>query len=169
MDVLIDGVKYKAIESVDVSHTVATPEHRVEEGYNIVDHAFFEPIEVQFTLSVTEQELQKLKSLYNSKQTTEVVYKGGVVDNVILKQLDVTQGGSKNMLKATVTFRQILKAKAKTAEIPLEVIKSEDEAKGSNSQQSPSEQNVQQAPQKQENKSWLDSIFDFFGNLFGGK
>lgn len=170
MEILIDGYKYKAIENIDVTHTVITPEHKVEEGYNIVDHAFFEPIEINVTLSIDESELQRLKSLYKSKNTTEIVYKGGVIDNVILKNISVTQGGSKNILKAEVTFRQILKARAKTTTILLEdITKDEKDAKGGDTAIQPTTQNVQKAPEKKDNKSWLDSIFDFFGSLFGGK
>jgi len=170
-EILLGGNKFKAIEIIDLTESAVVPEHKVEEGYPIADHIFFQPVEFRLTLTLLEDEIEILKQLFESKQPIELVCKAGVFEDVVIKELSITQGGSINTFKAVVRVKQIIKAKAKTATIPLQqlqVTPDESDAKGGRTATDPQQKQVPSAPEKQENKSWLDSIFDWFGSLFGG-
>ena len=170
-EILLGGQKFTAVEVVDLTESAIIPEKRVEDGYPIADHIFFQPAEFQLNLVLLEDEIETLKQIYESKEPTTLVCKAGVFEDVVVRELSITQGGSKNALRATVRVKQILKAKAKTATIPLQQLQatsSENEASGGETATEPPQKEVPQAPEKQENKSWLDSIFDFLGGLFGG-
>jgi len=170
-DILLGGNKFTAIEIIDLTESAVVPEHKVEDGYPIADHIFFQPAEFRLTLTLLEDEMEILKQLFESKQPIELVCKAGVFEDVVIKELSITQGGSINTFRAVVRVKQIIKAKAKTATIPLQqlqVTPDESDAKGGETATDPPQQQVPSAPEKQENKSWLDSIFDWFGSLFGG-
>jgi len=170
-EILIGNQSFKAIQIVDLTDSAETPEHRVEDGFSVVDAIILKPKEFSLTLELIEEEIEPLKQLYESKQPTEFVCKFGVFENIVIKELHITQGGSTNSFRATVLLKQILKAKSKMVAIPLQqlqVTPDESDAKGGKTATDPSQQQVPSAPEKQENKSWLDSIFDWFGSLFGG-
>ncbi|AIY89886.1 phage baseplate protein [Geoglobus acetivorans] len=170
-DILLGDVRFTAIEIVDLSESVVIPEHRVEDGYPIADNIFFQPAEFQLTITLLEEEVETLKQLYESKQPTTLICRFGVFEDVVIQELNMTQGGSRNTFRAVIRVRQILKARAKTAEVPLSdlgLTADESEASGGATATSPLEKDVPDAPTKQENKSWLDSIFDWFGGLWGG-
>ena len=132
-EILLGGNKFKAIEIIDLTESAVVPEHKVEEGYLIADHIFFQPVEFRLTLTLLEDEIEILKQLFESKQPIELVCKAGVFEDVVIKELSITQGGSINTFKAVVRVKQIIKAKAKTATIPLQqlqVTPDESDAKG---------------------------------------
>lgn len=165
-EILLGGQKFMAVEVVDLTESATIPEHKVEDGYPVADHIFFQPAEFQLNLTLLEDEVGTLKQLYDSKQPTTLVCKAGVFEDVVIKELNITQGGSKNTFRAVVRVKQILKAKAKTTTIPLQDLQltaSEDEVPGGATAITPLSQNVPNAPEKEENKSWLDSILDWFG------
>lgn len=167
-DVILGGHKFTAVEVVDLTESLTIPEHKVEDGYPVADYAFLQPAELQLNLTLLERELEVIKQLSMSREPTILLCKAGVFEDVVVKELNITQGGSINTFRAIVRVKQIIKAKAKTAQIPLAVTADESEAKGGNTATSPAQKEVLQAPEKQEGKSWLDSIFEFFGGLFGG-
>lgn len=170
-DILLGGQKFTAVEVVDLTESAAIPEHRVEDGYPVADHIFFQPAELQLNLTLLENEVDTLKQLFESKEPTTLVCKAGVFEDVVVRELNITQGGSKNAFRAVVRVKQVLKAKAKTATIPLQslqVTPDESDAKGGATATSLQIQEVPDAPTKQENKSWLDSIVDWFGGWLGG-
>lgn len=170
-EILLGGQKFTAVEVVDLTQSAVVPEHKVEDGYPISDHIAFKPAEFRLTITLLEDEIETLKQLYESKQPIEFVCKAGVFENIVVKEIHITQGGSINTFRVTLHLKQIIKAKAKTTTIPLQqlqVTPDEKDGKGGKTVTDPQQQQVSQAPQKQENKSWLDSIFDWFGSLFGG-
>ncbi len=165
-EILLGNKKFKAIEVVDLTESLAVPEHRTEEGFKVADHVFFEPAEIQLTLTVDANEINTLKSLFESKEVATLTCSLGVYENVVVRELSAMQGGAANVYRAVVRVKQIRKAKAKFTTVPLPITPDEEEAKGGESAVSPPQKEVPQAPEKQENKSWLDSIFEFFGGLF---
>ena len=169
-EIQLGGQKFIAVEVVDLTQSAAIPEKRVEDGYPVADHIFFQPAEFQLNLTLLEKEISALKQLYESKQPTTLVCKAGVFEDVVVRELNITQGGSKNTFRAVVRVKQILKARAKTTTIPLPALQltpSETEAPGGNTATTPPAQEVPSAPQK-DKKSWLDSIMNWLGGLFGG-
>lgn len=166
-EIQLGGQKFTAVEVVDLTESATIPEHKVEDGYPVADHVFFQPVEFQLNLTLLESEISALKQLYESKQLTTLVCKAGVFEDVVIKELSITQGGSKNTFRAVVRVKQVLKAKAKTTTIPLQDLQltpDESEASGGETATSPPTQEVPDAPeQPQENKSWLDSILEWFG------
>jgi len=147
----LGGQEFTAVEIVDLTESATIPEHHVEEGYPVADHIFFQPAEFQLTLTLLENEIETLKSLFESKEPTELVCKAGVFEDVVLKELTITQGGSKNAFRAVVRVKQILKAKAKTTTVPIPALKvtpnenDDKETKGGNTITSPQSKQVPQA------------------------
>jgi len=168
--ILLGGHEFRAIRVINLSQSATTPEHRVEEQFSIVDHIILEPIEFRLELELLkdEGEVDKLNSLFEARQPIEFVCDLGVFEDMVIKSREFVEGGSVNTVRASVHIKQIRKAKAKTATIPLPIIQSEEDYPGSDTAVSPLQQQVPSAPEKQEEKSWLDSIFDWFGGLFGG-
>jgi len=170
-ELLLNGHSLKVVQITDFSESKDIPEHRVEEGYDVSDNQVYKPAEFQIQLEVEESDLEMIKQLYESKQPTEFVCKFGVFEDIVIKELHITQGGSTNSFRATVLLKQILKAKSKMAAIPLQqlqVTPDESDARGGKTATDSQQKQVPSAPEKQENKSWLDSIFDWFGSLFRG-
>ncbi|ADB58532.1 phage baseplate protein [Archaeoglobus profundus] len=172
--ILLSGQEFTAVEIVDLTQSAVVPEHKVEDGYPVADHIFFQPAEFQLTLTLLENEIEALKQLYEAKEPTELVCKAGVFEDVVIRELTITQGGSKNTFRAVVRVKQILKAKAKTAEIPLQQLQvtpnenDDKETKGGNTAITPQTKQVPQAPkQPQGSQSWLDSVVSFLGGIFG--
>ena len=172
--ILLGGQEFTAVEIVDLTESAVVPEHHVEEGYPVADHIFFQPAEFQLTLTLLENEIEALKQLYEAKEPTELVCKAGVFEDVVIKKLTITQGGSRNAFRAVVRVKQILKAKAKTAKIPLQQLQvtpnenDDKETLGGDTATDPSTKDVPQAPEEpQEGQSWLDSIASFLGGIFG--
>lgn len=167
----LGGQEFTAVEIVDLTQSAVVPEKKTEDGYPVADHIFFQPAEFQLTLTLLENEIETLKSLFGSKEPTELVCKAGVFEDVVIKELTITQGGSKNAFRAVVRVKQILKAKAKTTTMPLQqlqVTPSEEDSKGGDTATDPPQQDVPQAPEEpQEGQSWLDSIASFLGGIFG--
>lgn len=169
-EILIGNQSFKAIQVVDLTDSAETPEHRVEDGFSVVDTIILKPKEFSLTLELMEDEIDPLKQLYESKQPTEFVCRFGVFEDIVIKELHITQGGSINSFRATVRLKQILKVKAKTTTVSLpelQITPDESEAKGGDTAIPPQQKQVPSAPEKQENKSWLDSIHDWFAGLFG--
>ena len=170
-DILLAGQPIKITQVINLSQPADVPEHRVEDGFSVADTIVLKPAEFELQLEVDKDQLNELKQFYEQKQPVELVCKFGIFENVVIKELSATQGGSTNYFRATLRVRQILKAKAKTTTVSLpelQVTPDESEASGGDTAIPPQQQNVPSAPEKQENKSWLDSIFDWFGSLFGG-
>ncbi len=171
-EIQLGGQKFTAVEVVDLTQSAVIPEKRVEDGYPIADHIFFQPAEFQLNLTLLENEIPVLKQLYESKQPTTLICKAGVFEDVVVRELSITQGGSKNTFRAVVRVKQILKAVAKTTTVPLQALQltpNETDSPGGNTATESSTEEVPDAPEKEENKSWLDSIMDWFGGLFGGE
>jgi hypothetical protein len=165
-EIQLGGQKFTAVEVVDLTESATIPEHKVEDGYPVADHIFFQPAEFQLNLTLLESEISALKQLYESKQPTTLVCKAGVFEDVVIKELNITQGGSKNTFRAVVRVKQILKAVAKTTTIPLQDLQltpNESDVPGGATATTPPTQEVPDAPAKEENKSWLDSILSWFG------
>ena len=172
-EIQLGGQKFTAVEVLDLTQSAVIPEKRTEEGYPVADHIFFQPAEFQLTLTLLENEIETLKSLYESKTPTTLICKAGVYEDVVIRELNITQGGSKNTFRAVVRVKQILKAKAKTAEIPLQQLQvtpnetNDSETPGGNTAISPPQQEVPQAPEEpQGGQSWMDSIVTFLGGIF---
>ncbi len=169
----LGGQEFTAVEIVDMTESAVVPEHRVEDGYPVADHIFFQPAEFQLTLTLLENEIEALKQLYEAKEPTELVCKAGVFEDVVIKELTITQGGSKNTLRAVVRVKQILKAKAKTAKIPLQQLQvtpneNDDKMKGGDTATDPPQKEVPQAPEEPQNgQTWMDSVISFLGGIFG--
>ena len=170
-EILINNQSFKAIQVVDLTDSAETPEQRVEDGFSVVDTIILKPKEFSLTLELMEDEVELLKQLYESKQPIEFVCRFGAFEDIVIKELHITQGGSANTYRASISLKQILKAKAKTAAIPLhqlQVTPDEKDAKGGDTTISPQAKQVPQAPeQPQENQSWLDSIVTFLGGFLG--
>jgi len=172
-EIILGNNTFNAIEVVDLTAEALTPEHKVEAGYSVVDHIVLQPKEFRLTLTLNEDELRWLEELYRSKQPTTFVCKFGVFDNVVVKEISLRQGDALNVFKATCVIKQILIAKAKTTTLPMELnlTPAEEEMPGGDVAVEPPEQEVPQAPAEPESeeKSWLDSIFEFMGMLFAGE
>lgn len=171
MDVLIGGKSFKAINVVDLTKDADLPEHRVEEQFSISDHIILKPAEFEFELQLfkDEGEVESIMQLYEAKQPLDLVTQFGAYSDMVIKSVRLRDSDSKNIAYATVHIKQIIKAKAKTATVSLpELIPDDSSFKGDNTAKTPQQTTTPTAPEKQENKSWLDSIFDWFDNVFGG-
>jgi hypothetical protein len=171
-EVLLNGRPLKVVQIIDLTESKeVVPSHKVEEGYDVSDHLINKPAEFQIQLEVEESDLEMIKQLYENKEATEFVCKVGVFEDVVVKELHITQGGSINTFRVTLHLKQILKAKSKTATISLpqlQVTPSEEQSKGGDTAVSPQPKQVPQAPEPpQENQSWLDSIVTFLGGILG--
>ena len=172
--ILLGGQGFTAVEIADLTESAVVPEHRVEDGYPVADHIFFQPAEFQLTLTLLENEIEALKQLYEAKEPTTLICKAGVFEDVVIRELTITQGGSKNAFRAVVRVKQILKAKAKTAKIPLQQLQvtpnenDDKETPGGDTATDPPQQEVPQAPEEPQNgQTWMDSVISFLGGIFG--
>ncbi len=178
-DILLGGIRFTATEVLDLTESATTPEHKVEEGYSIVDHILLQPAEFQLNLTLLESEVNTLKQLYEAKQPTTLACKFGIFEDVVVKELTITQGGSKNTFRAVVRVKQILKAKAKTATIPLQDLQlTPDESEASGGETATSlldgwmvkEFSKYQQQQEQDSgteKTWADQVFGFLSSFLG--
>lgn len=170
-EILLNGQPLKVAQIIDLTESKDVPSHKVEEGYDVSDHLINKPAESQIQLEVEESDLEMIKQLYESKKPTEFVCKLGVFENIVVKEFHVTQGGSINTYKVTLSLKQILVAKSKMATVSLPQLKvtpDESQAPGGDTATSPQSKQVPQAPEPpQENQSWLDSIITFLGGIFG--
>jgi len=170
-EVLLNGRPLKVVQIIDLTESKEVPSHKVEEGYDVSDHLINKPAEFQIQLEVEESDLEMVKQLYESQQPTEFVCKLGVFENIVVREFHVTQGGSINTYKVTLSLKQILIAKSKTATVSLpqlQVTPDESQVPGGDTAISPQPKQVPQAPeQPQENQSWLDSIVTFLGGILG--
>ena len=170
-EILLNGKKLRIVQIIDLSQTKDIPQKRIEEGFNVVDHLINKPAEIQIQIEVMESDLEMIKQLYESKEPTEFVCKAGVFENIVVKELRISQGGTINTFRVTLHLKQILVAKSKTAIVSLprlQVTPSEEQSKGGDTATSPQPKQVPQAPEPpRENQSWLDSIVTFLGEIFG--
>ncbi len=168
--ITLGDYEFRAIKIYDLTQSAKTPEHRVEEQFSIVDHVILQPAEFRLELELVEDEIGILMSLFESKEPVELITDFGIYEDMVIKNLEITPSSSTTK-RASVQLKQIRKAITRTATVPfttdLPVTQDESTYPGSKTAVSPYKQEVPQAPEKQENKSWVDSIFDFFGGLFG--
>ena len=122
-EILLNGQPLKVAQIIDLTESKDVPSHKVEEGYDVSDHLINKPAEFQIQLEVEESDLEMIKQLYESKKPTEFVCKLGVFENIVVKEFHVTQGGSINTYKVTLSLKQILVAKSKMATVSLPQLK----------------------------------------------
>lgn len=170
MEILIGGKMFRAISVVDLTKDAEIPEQRVEEQFNVADHIILRPAEFELELQLfkDEGEVESLNQLYEAKQPVELITQFGAYENMVMKSVRFRDSDSRNIVYATIHIKQILKAKARTATIPLpEVIPDESSWPGDDTAKTTQKNDVPDAPEKQ-TESWLDSIIGWVGSLFGG-
>jgi hypothetical protein len=166
MNILIGGKQFKAISVVDLTKDTEVPEYKVEEQFSVTDHIILKPAEFELELQLFRDrgEVETLNQLYEAKQPISLTTEFGHYDHMVLKSVRFRDSDSENIVYATIYIKQILKAKAKTATISLpELMPDESQYPGSDTAVTPQSKTVPDVPEKQENKSWLDSILSWFG------
>ncbi|RLI77970.1 hypothetical protein DRP05_08605 [Archaeoglobales archaeon] len=169
--ILLGDIELEAAQIINLTEKATVPEKKVEAQFSIVDHVILNPAE--FSIDAVcirdSQKHIKLKQLYESKKP--VTFHSdllGTYDNMIIESLDFSQGGSVNTIKASVHIKQIKIAESKTVTISLPVTPMIREVPQNTTAKPPKDKHTQYEPEKQENKSWLDSIFDWLGGVLGG-
>jgi hypothetical protein len=171
-DVFIAGRKFRAISVINLDQDKTIPEHRTEEQFSIADHVINEPAEFELELQLfkDEGEVDLLKQIIESNTPFELSLELGSYENMLVKSHRFRISDSQNIVYATLRIKQIRTAAARTAVVTLPdvVTQAEEDYQGGDAAVTPSSENKADGPEKQENKSWLDSIMDWFGATFGG-
>ncbi|RLI74688.1 hypothetical protein DRO97_05385 [Archaeoglobales archaeon] len=169
--ILLGDLELEAVQIINLTEKATIPEKKVEAQFSIIDHIILNPAEFSIdAICIRDsQEHIKLKQLYESKQP--ITFHSdllGTYDNMIIESLDFSQGGSVNTIKASIHIKQIRIAESTTVIISLPVTPAIQEVLQNTTAIDPVEQSQPSEPEKQEEKSWLDSIFDWLGGVFGG-
>jgi len=169
--ILLGDIELEAAQIINLTEKATIPEHRVEKQFSIVDHIILNPAEFSIdAICIRDsQEHEKLIQLYESKQP--VTFHSdflGTYDNMIIESLDFSQGGSVNTLRTSIKIKQILIAESKTITIELPITPTIQETPANTTARDPEEKSTNSEPQKEEGKSWLDTIAGWLGGLFGG-
>lgn len=167
MRVKIAGREFIAVVSGRISLKNTIQEHRVESGYIIADHIRPEPEELHIEIYANSEELAFLKQLRNNREVFSVEFEDerGVYDNVVIESLEAERE-YENSYTVTLTLKRIQTAELKTELVTLEDVQLTDQVPGG-TMAGTQDREVPDAPEKQENRSWLDSIFEWFGGIFG--
>jgi hypothetical protein len=170
-DVLIDGREYKAVRAVNLSLENKLMEHPVEEGFSISDEIIQEPIDILLDLILLEDrdaEYGELRRLRDQGKVIDVVCNFGAFNDMVVKSLSPVQTRSRNTYSCNLRLKQIRRATLKTKEIivPTGATPPESEYNADSTAKSPSQEDVDDAPSKQQGKSWLESINLWVAGVF---
>jgi len=167
----IAGRDFIATVSGRISLKNTVQEHKVEFGYIIADYIKPEPEEFHVEVYANNEELEFLKQLRDTREVFIIDFEDerGIYENVVITSLEVEKEYENNYT-VTLTLKRIQTAELKTEMIVLDDLQLTDDKKKLPGGTIVGTQNkeVADAPPKQENKSWLDSILSWFGGIFGG-
>ena len=164
----IAGRDFVAVVSGRISLKNTVQEHKVESGFIIADHIKPDPEEFHIEVFADDEELAFLKQLRDSREVFTIDFEDerGIYENVVITSLEADRE-YENSYTVTLTLKRIQTAELKTVLVVLEDVQVSGPTPGG-TMTGTHEKEVADAPPKQENKSWLDSILDWFGGIFGG-
>lgn len=164
----IAGRDFVATISGRISLKNTVQEHKVESGFIIADHIKPDPEEFHIEVFANDGELVFLKMLRDSREVFTIDFEDerGIYENVVVTELEAERE-YKNSYTVSITLRRVQTAELKTELIVLENVQLSEKAPGG-TVAGTQEKVAADTPPKQENKSWLDSILDWFGGIFGG-
>jgi|Deesub1362A_J573_1020465.scaffolds.fasta_scaffold00348_70 hypothetical protein len=159
----IAGKEFRATVTGRVLLKNTVQENRVESGFLVADHIKPEPVELHLEIYANEEELAFIKELRNSKQIFDVdlADERGIYENVVVESLEVEREYENNYT-VTITLKQIQTVELRTELIILEDIPLTEDVPGG-TVAGTQEKEISDSLEKQENKSWLDSILSWFG------
>lgn len=162
----LGDVEFKVFQIINLKESLSVPKHKVEDGYSISEHAQTEPAEftVELELLKNSDEPETLNALFDAKEPVTFTSELGVFDDMEIQDKSYTQGGNVTTVKASIHLKQILKASAKTTTIELPVTIAETEIKGGDTATEPEtkENEAAKGEEKEENKTWAETIWGWF-------
>jgi hypothetical protein len=162
----LGGVEFNAIQVINQKESLVLPAHKIEEGYEIADHAEEQPVEftVDIELLKDKGEPEKLNAIFSGKELICFVSELGVFDDMEIQDKSYTQGGNISTIKASIHLKQIRKAIAKITTIDLPITPTEEAMKGGDSAVPPveSENPAAKGEEPEEKKSWVETITGWF-------
>jgi len=169
--VRLGSLELEAVRVVDLTRGVTLPKYRVEDGFELSDHAVEEraKVRVEAVLMGTRERSEKyaqLEQLMLSKEPFDFVSDVRTIPNAVITRLNVTQDDSLNTLRCVVEIEQV-----RIATVSITTIRIEDPATGQQVPAGgeppgtpptpPQEEESEYAPEEpEEDESWLDKIVD---------
>lgn len=162
----LGGFSFSVFQTINLKEDLILPKHKVEDGYNVSDHAEEQPAEftVELELLKGSGEPETLNTLFNARKTLTFISALGVFDDMAIQDKSYTQGGNVSTIKASVHLKQILKAAAKTTTIELPITIVDTEVKGGATATEPKTKENEEAKSEEpdENKTWAETIWGWF-------
>jgi len=178
--VWINGKEYLGAQVVQLNLDSEVQKHPVEKGFSVADNIKHET--PQFLVSLVlggttngddrDTEYSRLKELYEKGTLFTFICDLGSFDEMVIKNLSPAVERSKNTYSCELTIVQVRQATLVTQYFTItdkdgKELYSPVKPAGTPPTTSVQEKSVDAEPAKESGKSWLSSIIDWVGGLFG--